>query len=327
MNAPHFWNTRNTLSAMLAPLAWAYGIGNRYDRARTRAVRAPIPVISVGNATVGGAGKTPTTLALVPLLQSLGTTPHLLVHGYKGDAALSAHRVNITDDWRQVGDEALLLARAAPTWVGANRHASAIAAAAAGASLLVADDAHQHYRLHKDISLLVLDGPYGIGNGKLLPAGPLREPFAAALARADAVILIGEDRQHLTRALSIPVFRARLEPREDTAFLAATPWLAFAGIGRPEKFFTQLRSLGANVVATCPFPDHHVYTQADAQALIREATRLGARLITTEKDAVKLPPSLVAATATLPVTLRFEDGAGLGHFLQTMLHEFPHFHS
>lgn len=319
MNTPPFWNTRTLASTLLSPLAWAYRLGNHYDRTHTRAAHAPIPVISVGNATVGGAGKTPTTLALVPLLRAIGATPHLLVRGYKGEASQGTHAVAATDDWRRVGDEALLLARAAPTWVGASRLASATAAAKAGATLVVADDAHQHYRLHKNISLLVIDGPYGIGNGRLLPAGPLREPFAAALARADAVILIGDDHQQLTRALRIPVFRASLKPRGDTAFLATTPWLAFAGIGRPEKFFTSLRTLGASVIATCPFPDHHAYREADAMALMAEANRLGARLITTEKDAVKLPPALAAVTATLAVDLVFEDAAGLTHFLNGRL--------
>lgn len=320
MKTPAFWQSNTPISQLLAPLAWLYGIGARVDRLCHTPQRAPVPVISIGNATAGGTGKTPTAMALVPLLNTLGFTPHILTRGYSGSSTLAAHRVEpATDDWHQVGDEALLLARAAPTWVGRDRLTSAQAASNAGATVVICDDAHQHHRLHKDISLLVVDGPAGIGNARLLPAGPLREPWAEALARSHAVILIGEDMHHCTRDLPIPVFRASLQPATDTAFLTRHPWMAFAGIGRPEKFFETLREYGATLAATHCFPDHHRYRTREITALLETARAQNTPLITTEKDAVKLPPELRDAVQTLPIRLVLEDTMALAYFLEERL--------
>ncbi len=299
--------------------------GARADRRRQTALRAPVPVVCVGNVTAGGAGKTPTVCALVPLLAALGFTPHILTRGYQSHGLPAARRVDANDDWRQVGDEAMLLSRIAPTWVGCDRIASARAAAAAGATMAVCDDGLQHHRLHKDVSLLVIDGPYGVGNGRLLPAGPLREPLTDTAARSDAVILIGADAHQLATTFSIPVFRATLLPVTDTGFLTGHRWLAFAGIGRPEKFFTSLRESGAILAGTRAFPDHHPYSAAECAGLLAQADRLGARLVTTEKDAVKLPPGMRAAVSLLPVRLAFENPAGLQAFLhdRLALHQSP----
>jgi tetraacyldisaccharide 4'-kinase len=319
MKTPAFWQSDNLASRLLIPAAWLYRFGAWMDRRYCMPEHAPIPVISVGNVTAGGAGKTPTTCALAPLLTSLGFTPHLLTRGYRSHGTLTAHRITASDDWQRVGDEAILLSRIAPSWAGRSRLISARAAAEAGATVALCDDALQHYRLHKDISLLVIDGPYGIGNGRLLPAGPLREPFAAALARSHAVILIGDDAQLLTAVLPIPVFRAKLEAAADTAFLTRGIWLAFAGIGRPEKFFASLQEYGATLAATRCFPDHHPYSDAECAALMAEAGRLGARLITTEKDAVKLPPAMQAQVSILPIRLVFEDRMSVVAFLRARL--------
>lgn len=314
MKTPRFWQSHNTISRLLAPLSAAYALGAWADRRFTTPLRAPLPVIAVGNVTAGGAGKTPTTLALIPLLRAMGHTPHILTRGYRG-ASLTAHRVTGNDDWRMVGDEALLLANAAPTWVGANRLASAHAAAADGATILVCDDALQHHALQKNLTLLVVDGAFGIGNGKLLPAGPLRESLASAARRCDAAILIGEDIQQLATALSIPVIKAQLVPSGDTAFLSTGKWLAFAGIGRPEKFFTTLRACGATLAATESFPDHHAYSTQDIASLIANAEKLGASLITTEKDAVKIPPAYADAVRVLPVALHCEQPSHIAEIL------------
>lgn len=318
MKTPRFWQSIHPASTALLPLAALYRLGAWADRRFTRPQRAPVPVIAIGNATAGGAGKTPTALALVPMLQALGHAPHILTRGYKG-AALSAHRVTASDALCQVGDEALLLRHAAPVWVGRDRFAAANAAAQAGATILVCDDALQHHALHKDRSLLVIDGPYGIGNGRLLPAGPLREPFADAVARAHAVILIGDDAQRLTPHLSLPVFRANLQPAGDTSFLTAKRWLAFAGIGRPEKFYATLRALGADLAATRDFADHHAYSPADIASLLAEAQRLGATLITTGKDHVRIPAAQADTIQTLPVTLVFEDPPAFTAWLRTIV--------
>lgn len=322
MKTPRFWQHKNAISSLLLPAALLYRMGAWVDRTFTTPKRAPLPVISVGNITAGGAGKTPTTLALVPILRALGHTPHILTRGY-GGAPLSTHRVSETDDWQQVGDEALLLARAAPTWVGRDRLASAIAAQQAGATILLCDDALQHHALHKDMSLLVIDGPYGLGNGLALPAGPLREDLASAVKRCDAVILIGADAQALAARITVPLFTATLEPAAHALDVTSQPWLAFAGIGRPEKFFDSLRARGAKLVATRSFADHHAYTAHDLKQLEDEATQMGAQLITTTKDAVKLPAAHRSRIAVLPVVLGFSAPDKLSEFIARTLTKSP----
>lgn len=320
MRTPAFWHKTSVLSLALTPFSWIYGCVARLDRHRRKVQQAPIPVISIGNATAGGAGKTPTALALVPMLQKMGATVHIISRGY-GSTASTTRRVCETDDWRQVGDEPLLLARTAPTWVGPTRLDSIRSAAAEGATLALCDDAHQHHRLHKDISFLVIDGPYGIGNGKLLPAGPLREPLEEALRRSDAVILIGDDAQQLATRITIPVFHAQLEAATDISALHVDRWLAFAGTGRPEKFFDSLKKLGVTVLATRAFADHHPYSARDIDALREEARALDARLITTEKDIVKIPAHEAEDIAVLPVQLVFHEPQTVEQFLKERL---PH---
>ena len=317
MKTPRFWQSRNAASTALLPAAALYGLGAWADRTFTTPRRAPVPVVSIGNATVGGAGKTPTTIALVPLLRAMGHTPHILTRGY-GGADLSAHHVTTTDTWQQVGDEALLLAHAAPTWVGRDRLASAHAAAAEGATILLCDDALQHHALARDLSLLVIDGAYGIGNGRLLPAGPLRESLHSAAARSDAVILLGADAHHLIPQLHLPTITAEVRYTGDPAFLTRTKWLAFAGIGRPEKFFATLRALGAELVATRAFGDHHPYSDADMEALRQHAAAMGASLITTSKDHVKLPASSASQIVRLPVELVWQDMSALRILLEKL---------
>lgn len=316
---PTLWQRFTWRTLALLPLSLLYRIGVWCDRETTTPLAAPLPILSIGNATVGGTGKTPTTIALLSFCRTLGFTPHILTRGYKSAMPLHAHRVTETDTATTVGDEAMLLARHAPTWVGRDRLAAAKAAHRAGATLALCDDAHQHYRLQKTLSLLVIDGPYGFGNGLLLPAGPLREPLHHAFARADAIVLIGEDMHQLAARLPLPVFRARLTPTLAPEALAGTPLFAFAGIGRPQKFYDTLTAMGATPLATRDFPDHHAYTQEECDALLRDAAALGATLITTEKDAVKLPPALQAQVKVLPITLTFEAPDALRLFLQAQL--------
>ena len=319
MKTPRFWQHKNLISTLLCPASWLYGLGVQIDRLTTRSKAAALPIISIGNATAGGTGKTPTTIALAVKLQAMGFTPHILTRGYGGHAHHHAHRVTAHHNWQQVGDEALLLAKTAPTWVGRNRLASAQQAANNKANVALCDDAHQHYAVQKTLSFLVIDGPYGIGNGRLMPAGPLREPFTAALHRADAIIMIGDDAHQLASRINLPVFHATLIPTADIAALQQNPWLAFAGIGRPAKFFDMLRSLGIPLMATRSFADHHAYTDAEITALRHAAEALGARLLTTEKDAVKLSPAQAPHVTTLPVTLTFAAPDAVSDFLRTRL--------
>lgn len=319
MRTPSFWHHVSVPGILLSPLALPYLLGVWVNRKLTAPEHATLPVISVGNITAGGAGKTPASIALAQLLTELGERPHLLTRGY-GATHATPQQAMPDSDWRATGDEALLLARAAPCWVGRDRLASSALAAEHGASLVIADDALQHHRLAKDISFLVIDGAYGFGNCLPLPAGPLREQLATALPRVDAVIFIGDDAHHLLPRLApLPVFHARLEPVGDTSFLKDGPWLAFAGLARPEKFFATLRALGATLAETASFADHHPYTAADIATLEARASTLGAKLIATGKDAVKLPLEVQDAVKILPVALQFSEQAALAEWLKHRL--------
>lgn len=318
IRTPAFWQHRTFLSRLLWPLSLLYGTGAALDRRFTFPKQAPAPVIGIGNVTVGGAGKTPVTLALVPLLRQLGYTPHILSRGYGGMGA-RMHRVEGSDDWRLVGDEPLLLSAVAPTWVDAQRYDAAKTAVTAGATLLLADDALQHHALHKNITLLVIDAGYGIGNGYLLPAGPLRESFTTALAASDAVILIGEGSEALAASISKPIFRAALVPVTQHQSWSGMRCFAFAGIGRPQKFYATLRTLGAQIIATQDFPDHHPYTDQEIRALFARATAENATLVTTAKDAVKIPADLRPRIQVLEVKLQWQNEAPLRAWLQERL--------
>ncbi len=322
--APAFWaaGSASPWPLLLGPLAALYGLGNRLNRAIAAPKGSGIPVISVGNLVAGGAGKTPAALALAARLSRIGQHPHFVSRGYGGK--LSASDPVQVEPARHAaadtGDEPLLLARAAPTWIGRDRAAAARAAAAAGASCVIADDAHQTYHLQRALSFLVVDAGYGFGNGRLLPAGPLREPVAEGLGRADAVILIGDPTAGLPDFGKLPVFRARLEANpDDAARLRGRRVLAFAGIARPEKFFASLREIGAEIVETRPFPDHAAYNEDTIMRLVEAAQAKDAVPVTTEKDLARFPAEARPMVENLRVALRFADEAAVDTFLQERL--------
>ena len=314
MRAPDFWQGRSPISWLLAPAGWLYAAGGWLRFPLARPVRAPVPVVCVGNLVAGGAGKTPTVLALAELLRD--RTPHALIRGYGGRIAGPLRVDPARHGADDVGDEALLLASRLPTWISRNRAAGAMAAAEAGCGLVLMDDGFQNPGLVKDISLLVVDAAQGFGNGRCLPAGPLREPPARGLARADAVVLVGDGDPALPYAG--PIFRAQVAPQGAAENWRGRPLVAFAGIGRPEKFFTTLRALGADLRGTQAFADHHRYTQAELQALARQAGQ-SATLVTTEKDYVRLPPDWQKRVETLPVALRFDAPDALTGWLHARL--------
>lgn len=318
MQTPLFWKEKRFLSTALLPASWLYAAGAALDRRFTTPQHVPIPVISVGNITAGGAGKTPTCLALLPLVQQLGMTAHVITRGY-GGTMQQLHRVAATDNWRVVGDEPLLLATAAPTWVSAHRIDAARAACTAGATVLIADDAMQHHTLHKDISLLVIDGAYGIGNGRLLPAGPLRESLESGLARCDAVILIGDDAHQLAARIHVPIFRATLVASGDISWTKGASVIAFAGIAQPQKFFHTLQTLGVSLVSTHSFADHHPYQRSEIESLLAAARLQNATLVTTAKDAVKIPEDLRTHIKILDVALQWNNAPALTAWLKERL--------
>lgn len=319
-SAPSFWERDGLLPTLLVPLGWAYGAVGARRRAAIRPWRAPVPVFCVGNLVAGGAGKTPVALDLARRLIARGATPHLLTRGYGGKLPGPVQVDPARHGFRDVGDEALLLAEAAPTWVARDRAAGAQAAVAAAAGALILDDGFQNPSLVQDFRLLVVDGAYGFGNGRVIPAGPLREPIAAGLARADAIVLMGEGRGNVATSLSQKlILRATLQPSPAAPNVAGLRLLAFAGIGQPEKFFALLESLGAHLVARRGFADHHRFSEAELRRLLREAESVSATAITTEKDAVRVPPTLRDRIRTLPVEVRWEAPAALDALLDRAL--------
>ncbi|MBO0712945.1 MAG: tetraacyldisaccharide 4'-kinase [Acetobacteraceae bacterium] len=319
MRAPRFWRAdgRSWPAVLLTPFGEVTRAltGRRVARPGWR---APVPVICCGNVTLGGSGKTTLALDLTSRLARRGLRPHCLLRGF-GGRVRGVRQVRPDDTVSEVGDEALLLAALAPTWIGADRAASARAAISAGADALVMDDGLQNPTLQKTMTLLVVDGGFGFGNGRLLPAGPLREPLAAGVARCQAAVLIGADETCVWPVLAshLPVLRAALEPLGTG--LAGRRVFGFAGIGRPQKFFTSLVEAGATLVGRMAFPDHHRFTPHDLGRIEREATRLDALAVTTAKDAVRLPAAFRARVGVLRVGLAWAREAEIETVLDAAL--------
>jgi tetraacyldisaccharide 4'-kinase len=321
MHAPEFWQRDGLWPRLLEPAGWALAGAGRLRRRLAHPLKLPIPVLCVGNLVVGGTGKTPVVLALAGALQARGRRVHCLTRGYGGTTAGPLEVDPAHHDARAVGDEALLLAAAAPTVVARDRAAGARLALARGAELVVMDDGFQNPGLAKDLSLLVVDGAVGFGNARLLPAGPLREPIDSGLARAQAVVLIGPDEAGVVRRIAgaRPILGARLAPDHGWDALRGRRVVAFAGIGRPQKFFAALEAHGIAAVERLPFEDHHRFDADDIARLDRLAARADAILVTTAKDAMRLPPAMRARVTVLTVTLAWDDPAALWRLLDPLL--------
>jgi tetraacyldisaccharide 4'-kinase len=320
LRPPAFWRSGGgtLMPLLLSPLA-AVTAAITAKRVVQAGWRAPVPVICCGNVTVGGAGKTTLAIDLGRRLLARGRHVHFLSRGY-GGSGRGTHRVALGESAGQVGDEPLLLAETAPTWTGADRAASARAAVEAGAQVLVLDDGLQNPTLCKDLSLLVVDGATGFGNGHVLPAGPLREPVSVGASRCQAIVLIEPD---LTGALAylppgMPRMRARLAHGPEVNALAGRKVFAFAGIASPDKFFATLAATGTVVVGRVPFRDHHPYTEREVQRLLTAAARLHALPVTTAKDAVRLPPALAAQVRVADVGIAWEDPAAIEALLSRL---------
>ncbi|MGR3462607.1 MAG: tetraacyldisaccharide 4'-kinase [Roseovarius sp.] len=318
MRPPAFWDAppdRPGLRArLLAPLGALYARATARRLARGGGWQVPVPVICVGNINAGGTGKTPTVQAVVMRLRDRGLAPAILSRGHGGRLAGPVRVDPKTHNAGDVGDEPLLAADFAPTWVARDRVAGARAICAAGqADCIVMDDGFQDPALAKDISILVVDAARGFGNGRCLPAGPLREPVAAGMARADLALSVGDAAAQEVfanrwgGAVTVPHIRARLAPLQTGMDWAGARVLAFAGIGHPAKFFATLRALGAEPVREVALSDHQPLTRALMARLLREAAESGAQPVTTEKDAVRLPADLRRQVMVVPVRLDVAD--------------------
>ena len=334
VEAPTFWNHQSgpdaapMRRALLTPVSWIYQSGAALRAAASSAYKAPAPVICVGNVTLGGAGKTPVAIAILKHLRAKGVDAHGLSRGYGGRHAgpllVDPEKHSYTD----VGDEPLLLARAAPTWISKSRAAGARAATRAGAEALVLDDGFQNPTLHKDLNLVLIDATAGFGNGRVFPAGPLRESARSAMSRADAVVLVSAGVEHDRLGAwrnylpeGAPVLEVEIVPDGPGP---TGPVFAFAGIARPEKFFDSLYRWGAEVKATKSFPDHHPYTSAELDRLRTDARRRNALLLTTEKDLMRLPRDMRKLVHAWPVGARFTDPAALDALIDRAIDRAAH---
>lgn len=325
---PQWWYRpgRSWQSILLRPAAALYGAVTQTRWVAVTARRVGVPVMCIGNYTAGGSGKTPAAIAVARLLAEMGERPVFLSRGY-GGRMRGPHMVDPKRDTAvRVGDEPLLLARTAATVVSADRVAGAALAQAQGASVIVMDDGFQNPSLVKDFCLIVVDAGRGLGNGRIIPAGPLRAPLVVQMARTDALLLVGEGSagDPLAQAMAAwrrPVLRGAVAPAGDTSWLRGTRVVAFAGIANPARFFATVAQAGADIVAAHAFPDHHLFTGEEAKRLLGEAQAAGALLVTTEKDWVRLSgrtPALKAlkdAAEPVPVAMVVEDREALAGLL------------
>lgn len=329
MRAPRFWSNppaRPGWQALaLAPAAFARRAGAVARQFTARPRPAGVPVLCVGSLTGGGTGKTPMVAALMQRLSAAGVTVHVVSRGV-GGVTRGPHRVDpARHEVRDVGDEPLMLAATGIVWVSRDRAAGVHAAAAEGAEIILLDDGLQNPHVAMDGVIVTVDAVGGFGNGRLVPAGPLREPLTRGLARADLVVLVGPPparRGAVARwpeLAGTPLLGAELRLLPTGLPLDGEPVVAFAGTARPESFFETLRAAGAGLVAAHPFPDHHVYRPRVLRRLLREARRTGAMLVTTEKDATRLPAWMRSEVVTLQVRFEPEDWAPIDALSTSLL--------
>jgi tetraacyldisaccharide 4'-kinase len=323
MRTPGFWRDDGAAARLLCPLGALYG-GIARRRLAREAPRANLPTIVVGGLTAGGDGKTPLTIAIAQRLEAAGERPALLTRGYRRNSGGTTPFVVDLDrhDADDVGDEALLLAHIAPTIVGADRTASAALAKRLGATVVILDDGFHSRRIAPDLTLVAVDADYGAGNGRCMPAGPLRAPLDAQLAAADMLVVIGDGARgrDLAARADKPIVAARLAPDANAAeAMKGARVIAFAGIARPEKFFSLLEECGAEVAARVSFGDHRRFTPSDYATLSKLRQKHNARLVTTEKDAARMGDQLATlGVDTLPVTLVFDDAVALDEALREL---------
>ncbi len=305
MKTPAFWQKKSAISTLLLPFSTIY---KKVAQARAKNApppeKLPVPVICIGNVTAGGAGKTPTALAIGNWYKNRNISAYFLSRGYGGSLKGPVIVNPESHSAREVGDEPLLLARVLPTIVAKDRVQGATFACEQGAKLIIMDDGFQNHSLAKTLSLLVVDGRYGFGNGRLLPAGPLRESPDSAFARTDAVIVIGNGKPPIPAPLTL--LTARITPAASAQELRGKNIVAFCGIAHPKKFFDMLALLGAHITGNAIFADHYRYRERDLQRLAARAKAADALLVTTAKDAARLSPEWKSQVTVVDIALTFD---------------------
>ncbi len=332
MREPRFWardvdprsrEAAPLLRILLSPLAWIYAEATHRKIARANSLKVRSKVICVGNLTAGGVGKSPIVAALRQhFIDTTDLRVATLSRGYKGKLKGPLRVDPETHTAEDVGDEPLMLSQSGEAWIGADRAATGQLMSNDGVDIIIMDDGHQTPSLHKDLSLVVVDASAGFGNGHVIPKGPLREPVDEGLSRADAIIVMGYGTPpEQIEQSGLPVFEAVLAA---SATPPPRPYVAFAGIGRPEKFFDTLKVMGVDVRDAVPFPDHHTFSGGDLNYLNKLAADNGATLITTEKDFVRLSPEQRKGVVTLPVEVIFERRADLDKLLADVIKPVAH---
>ena len=317
MKTPEFWyESPSVMSKILSPISCIYLMGSKIKQKFSTPKKVDLLVISVGNLVAGGAGKTPIAMAISSLFSDKEVA--FLTRGYGGTVIGPTLVDRSKDKAEKVGDEALLLAKHAPTWVSKDRYAGAIAAYKNGINIIIMDDGHQNHSLIKDISIVVVDGYHGFGNEKIIPSGPLRENIKSGLDKADAVVLIGEDKNKISEFFrpNCPLINARLVPTEDSEALKKNRVIALAGIGYPNKFFNTLKEMGCNIVDEYAFGDHHRYKISEIRKIHDKALELDAILVTTEKDWLRLPDEVKTLVKKVPVKIEWHDEKQIKKFLK-----------
>lgn len=308
INSPKHWQSNGALALLLYPLSLIYALGAAVRHKTATPWQAGVPVICVGNIIAGGAGKTPMAINIAKQLKKIGKNPHIVTRGYGGSATGPDKVDEKKNNFSESGDEAILLAHIAPTWVAKERKAGVMAAVYNGADVVILDDGLQNPSVKKDFSIVVVDGGYGFGNKMLLPAGPLRETIKCGISRADAVVVVGEDKFDARADIlavnpTLKIIDAVLEPINADE-IKNLDVIAFAGIGRPEKFFDTLQSIGCNIKARHSFPDHHLYVENDILPILQQAKNTNCNVVTTAKDAVKIPLHLLEKISVLKVEIK-----------------------
>lgn len=312
IKTPKFWynlENQGIIEVLLDPLSKVYSAIDTINRNNKKARAVNIPVLCIGNITVGGSGKTPTAIAIAKLLKdnNIYNTPFFLTRGYTGTNK-KTRCVSVHDDPSETGDEPIILSRHCKTIISVNRYDGAKLAQANGADCVIMDDGFQNNTLKKDVSILVIDGKNGFGNSKILPAGPLREYPDQAYKRADMIMIIGDDSHGISKTIPehIPIFFADINPVQKSLnkLDKNRHYLAFAGLGMPSKFHDMLRSLGFTISEFVAFPDHHKYTLKDIQFLTEKSDKSGSILITTQKDILKIPEPFKNIIKVLDIELK-----------------------